>query len=128
MRKLGDILTQSHGHAEVDAAIDARAAAHRALFPKGEVRSRPRLADMPYRQLLWAMRARLQATGDGTPGAYPDAVAFIDDLELIDVSLARHHGEHAGRFALRRILWRARSFGFHLAALDLRQDLSLIHI
>ncbi|MEN9311696.1 MAG: phosphoenolpyruvate carboxylase [Pseudomonadota bacterium] len=126
LRKLGDILTQSHGHAEVDAAVDARAAAHRALFPKGAVRSRPRLADMPYRQLLWAMRARLQATGDGTPGAYPDAAAFIDDLELIDVSLARHRGEHAGRFALRRILWRARSFGFHLAALDLRQD-SAVH-
>ena len=126
LRKLGDILTQSHGHAEVDAAIDARAAAHRALFPKGAVRSRPRLADMPYRQLLWAMRARLQATGDGAPGAYPDAMAFIDDLELIDTSLARHRGEHAGRFALRRILWRARSFGFHLAALDLRQD-SAVH-
>ncbi|HQX92984.1 MAG TPA: phosphoenolpyruvate carboxylase, partial [Thermomonas sp.] len=88
--------------------------------------SRPRLADMPYRQLLWAMRARLQATGDGTPGAYPDAAAFIDDLELMDASLARHRGEHAGRFALRRILWRARSFGFHLAALDLRQD-SAVH-
>lgn len=126
LRKLGDILTQSHGHAEVDAAIDARAAAHRALFSKGTVRSRPRLADMPYRQLLWAMRARLQATGDGTPGAYPDAAAFIDDLQLMDTSLARHRGEHAGRFALRRILWRARSFGFHLAALDLRQD-SAVH-
>lgn len=126
LRKLGDILTQSHGHAEVDAAIDARAAAHRALFPNGAVRSRPRLADMPYRQLLWAMRARLQATGEAAAGAYPDAAAFIDDLELIDTSLARHRGEHAGRFALRRILWRARSFGFHLAALDLRQD-SAVH-
>ncbi len=126
LRALGDILTQSHGHAEVDAAIEARAAAHRALLPKGAVKSRPRLADMPYRQLLWAMRARLIATGDGGIGAYPDAVAFIDDLELIDASLAAHRGDHAGRFALQRILWRARSFGFHMAALDLRQD-SAVH-
>src|SRR5690606_5364996 len=110
LRALGDILTQSHGHAEVDAHIEARAAAHRALLPEGAVRSRPRLADMPYRQLLWAMRARLQATGDGTTGGYPDAAAFIDDLALIDASLAAHRGEHAGRFALQRILWRARSF------------------
>ncbi len=126
LRVLGDILTQSHGHAGVDAAIEQRAAAHRALLPKGAVKVRPRLADMPYRQLLWAMRARLAATGQGGEGAYPDAVAFIADLELIDASLARNRGEHAGRFALQRILWRARSFGFHMAALDLRQD-SAVH-
>ena len=126
LRALGDILTQSLGHAEVDARIGARAAAHRALLPEGAVRSRPRLADMPYRQLLWAMRARLQATGEGTTGSYPDAAAFIDDLALIDASLAAHRGEHAGRFALQRILWRARSFGFHMATLDLRQD-SAVH-
>lgn len=122
LRALGDTLTQSHGRAEIDPQIEARAAAHRALLPKGAVRSRPRLADMPYRQLLWSMRARLHATAAGTAGGYPDAAALIDDLELIDASLARHRGEHAGRFALQRILWRARTFGFHMAALDLRQD------
>lgn len=52
--------------------------------------------------------ARALGDQDDTPGAYPDAAAFIDDLELMDASLARHRGEHAGRFALRRILWRAR--------------------
>lgn len=126
LRVLGDILTQSRGRAEVDESIELRAAAHRAALPKGAVRSRPRLADMPYRQLLWAMRARLQATGNDAAGGYPNAGAFIDDLELMDASLARHRGEHAGRFALRRILWRARTFGFHMAALDLRQD-SAVH-
>lgn len=126
MRALSDILTQSCGHAEVDAVIEARAVEYRALFPKGAVRSRVRLADMPYRQLLWAMRARMQATLEGAEGAYPDAKAFVADLELIDTSLARHRGAHAGRFALRRVLWRARSFGFHMAALDLRQD-SAVH-
>ena len=122
LRALGDSLTQSHERIGVDAAIETRAAEHRALFPEGAVRSRPRLADMPYRQLLWSMRARLQATADGSAGAYPDAAAFIDDLELIDASLAAHRGEHAGRFALQRVLWRAKTFGLHMAALDLRQD------
>lgn len=126
LRALGDILTQSHGRAGVDAQIEARAAAHRALLPAGAVRSRPRLADMPYRQLLWAMRARLQATEQGSAGAYPDAAAFIDDLVLIDASLARHRGDHAGRFALQRVLRRAHCFGFHMATLDLRQD-SAVH-
>ncbi|QIL19684.1 phosphoenolpyruvate carboxylase [Thermomonas sp. HDW16] len=122
LRALGDSLTQSRERTGFDAAIETRAAEHRALFPEGAVRSRPRLADMPYRQLLWAMRARLHATESGDAGAYPDAAAFIDDLELIDASLAAHRGEHAGRFALQRVLWRAKTFGFHMAALDLRQD------
>src|SRR5690606_21411093 len=122
LRALGDILTQSRNRIDADPAVLGRAEAHRALLPEGTVRSRPRLADMPYRQLLWAMRARLQATAAAGEGGYADAAAFIDDLELIDASLVAHRGEHAGRFALQRVLWRARSFGFHMAALDLRQD------
>ncbi len=126
LRALGDILTQSISRADVDAAIESRTAAHRALLPAGKVKIRPRLADMPYRQLLLAMRARLRATDAGTAGSYPDAASFIDDLELIDASLANNRGDHAGRFALKRVLWRARTFGFHMAALDLRQD-SAVH-
>ncbi|MCY0611325.1 phosphoenolpyruvate carboxylase, partial [Klebsiella pneumoniae] len=53
---------------------------------------------------------------------YDSVREFVDDLLLIDASLQRHRGEHAGRFALQPLLWRVRSFGFHLAALDLRQD------
>ncbi|GAB1408643.1 phosphoenolpyruvate carboxylase [Thermomonas brevis] len=126
LRALGDILTQSEGRAGVDPRIARRAADWRALLPEGVVPLRPRLQDMPYRQLLYAMRARLEATAAGGQGAYADAGAFIDDLELIDASLRDHRGDHAGRFALARILWRARSFGFHMAALDLRQD-SAVH-
>jgi phosphoenolpyruvate carboxylase len=33
---------------------------------------------------------------------------------------------HAGWFAVRRLLWRVRTFGFHLARLDVRQD-SRVH-
>ncbi len=126
LRALGDILTQSEGRAGIDPGIARRAAQSRALLPEGAVHAHPRLEDMPYRQLLYAMRARLGATADGGQGAYPDAAAFIDDLERIDASLREHRGEHAGRFALARILWRARTFGFHMAALDLRQD-SAVH-
>ena len=122
LRALGDILTQGRGRAVVDDDIEARIAGHRAALSGAAAETKPRLADMPYRQLLDLMRARLAATLAGEAGAYADADAFVDDLTAIDSSLAAHRGDHAGRFALQRVLWRARTFGFHLAALDLRQD------
>jgi phosphoenolpyruvate carboxylase len=122
LRALGDILTQSRERIAVDGGIEARIAGHRAALPAGAVPLRPRLADMPYRELLDLMRARLAATERGDAGAYADASAFVVDLEAIDASLARHCGDHAGRFALQRVLRRAHCFGFHMAALDLRQD------
>ena len=126
LRALGNTLTQSLGRAGVDEAVLARTEAYVALLPQAAARLRPRLADMPYRRLIDLMKARLALAAESAPGGYAAAREFIADLELIDTSLARHRGEHAGRFVLRRLLWRARTFGFHLAALDLRQD-SAVH-
>ena len=127
LHALGDILTQSRQRAEFDTSIETRIAAYSALLPRAAAALNPRLSDMPYRQLLDLMRARLAATeandtsaDDAT--AYADADAFIADLNTIDASLAHHRGDHAGRFALQRVLWRVKTFGFHLATLDLRQD------
>ena len=126
LRALGDVLTQSLGRAEVDAAVLARVDAYAARLPDAAAALSPRLADMPYRRLLELLKARLALAAASDPRGYASAADFIADLELIDASLARHRGEHAGRFALQRLLWRARTFGFHLAALDLRQD-SAVH-
>ena len=125
LRALGDILTQSQQRVDVDAEIARRTQAYRALLPNA-IEDKPRLADMPYRQLLDLIGARLIATAEDRRQGYADANEFIGDLEAIDASLSHHRGEHAGRFALQRVLWRARSFGFHLATLDLRQD-SAVH-
>ncbi len=122
LRALGDTLTQSLGRVEVDAAIVARADDYAARLPDAAAALSPRLADMPYRRLLDLMQARLALAAKAEPGGYASAGELIDDLALIDASLQRHRGEHAGRFALQRLLWRVRTFGFHLAALDLRQD------
>ncbi|HST44726.1 MAG TPA: phosphoenolpyruvate carboxylase [Luteimonas sp.] len=123
LHALADVLTQSDARVDVDAPVRERIAAYADALPEAAARLRPRLADMPYRTLLALMGARLSASADADAGAgYPDAEAFVADLELIDASLSAHRGEHAGRFALRRVLWRARTFGLHMAALDLRQD------
>lgn len=126
LRVLGEILTQSQVRISVDAAIETRIAEYTALLPAAAEKISPRLRDMPYRKLLDLMRARLSATVNGSTAGYANADAFIADLQAIDASLVHHRGEHAGRFALQRVLWRARTFGFHLASLDLRQD-SAVH-
>ena len=122
LRTLGNILTQSLGRVGVDDAVIARTDAYIELLPQAAKRLRPRMADMPYRRLMDMMKARLALTAEGDERGYAGAREFISDLELIDASLVNHRGEHAGRFTLQRVLWRARTFGFHLAALDLRQD------
>jgi phosphoenolpyruvate carboxylase len=126
LRALGKVLTQTLGRVEVDASVPARLDAYAAQFPEAFARLSPRHADMPYRRLLEMLKARLAATASGDARGYDSVEAFVADLELIDASLQRHRGEHAGRFSLQRLLWRVRTFGFHLAALDLRQD-SAVH-
>lgn len=126
LAKLMSVLTQTADRAGIDPAVAQRLEDYRARLPEAARRLKPRQADMVYRQLLDMMRARLQATDDETGAGYADAAEFIADLELIAASLRRHRGERAGLYALERVLLRARSFGFHLARLDLRQD-SAVH-
>jgi phosphoenolpyruvate carboxylase len=134
VRGLASILTQTRDRVGIDEAIDERIAQSQVGLPETPP-SNPRHADMPYVQLLERMEGRLRASvaavGDGQVmqrvgrAGYVNVEAFIDDLAAIDASLAHHRGEHAGRFALRRVMRRARTFGFHLAALDVRQDSAL---
>lgn len=126
LRALGAVLTQTLGRAGIDQAVSERIEAYAAQWPDVMAAIRPRRADMPYRVLLKLVEAKLAATGTQSGHGYAGVDDFIADLEAIDASLARNRGDHAGRFALQRVLRRARGFGFHLAALDLRQD-SAVH-
>ncbi|MBB5208065.1 phosphoenolpyruvate carboxylase [Chiayiivirga flava] len=126
LAKLGSVLSQSTTRVAVSDEVLARIDDYRARFPDAAAAIRARHADMPYRNLLTLMAARLEATELDVPLGYDGPDGFIADLERIGRSLAAHRGEHAGGFALRRVLWRARSFGFHLATLDVRQD-SAVH-
>ncbi|MDR6990447.1 phosphoenolpyruvate carboxylase [Luteimonas sp. 3794] len=126
LRGLGNVLTQTRGRATIDEAITARVDDYRRRLPDADAALNPRHADMPYRRLLDLMQLRLRLTDADHRAGYADADAFLADLDLMDTSLRDNRGAHAGQFALDRLLWRARTFGFHLAALDLRQD-SAVH-
>lgn len=120
--QLARLLSQSRLRVAVDPGIEARIEQYRRQLPEAAAAIRPRHADMPYRVLLTMMQARLRACIDGSVTGYAYASDFVADIELILRSLRAHAGEHAGGFAVRRLLWRARTFGFHLARLDVRQD------
>ena len=122
LRALAELLSQSTVRVQVDDAVLERLVAYRALMPSEAAALKPRHADMPYRNLLTLMEARLGATAREEPAGYPDAAAFLEDVRMIEASLLAHGGAHAGAFAVRRLRRRAECFGFHLASLDLRQD------
>lgn len=124
--QLADQLTQSPRKVGIDESIGQRIADYQGHFPRAAERISARHEGMPYRVLLTLMQARLQATRAGASSGYAQPAELVNDLRLIESSLLRHRGEHAGHFALGRLLCRVETFGFHLAALDLRQD-SLVH-
>ncbi|GFZ92638.1 phosphoenolpyruvate carboxylase [Dyella caseinilytica] len=124
---LARLLSQTDDRIDFDPALLQRLELYREQFPRAAARIRPRHADMPYRCLLTLMRARLEATlEEGHAEGYASADELLDDLLLIVHGLIDHRGLNAGAYAVRRLIWRVRTFGFHMARLDVRQD-SRVH-
>jgi len=126
LRSLSRFLSQSLSEVEVSQEVLSRLDAYIDLLPVEAEKIGQRVRNMPYRCLLTLMMVRLNAVLEDTPGAYRDAREFRSDLQLIRQSLETNKGRHAGVFQLNRLQTRARTFGFHLATLDIRQD-SLVH-
>ncbi|MFT5051400.1 MAG: phosphoenolpyruvate carboxylase [Chlamydiales bacterium] len=122
MRGLHEHLSQSTTRVAVDEAVLARVREYAIRLPDDFGAVPARYGEMPYRQLLWLMVARLERKRNRTKGGYGLPAEFRADLELIRSSLASHGGSLAGLALVRRALWRVDVFGFHLAALDVRQD------
>ena len=125
LRQLTTLLSQSMDVVGVSPEVEAQVERYRMLLPQAATRSKPRHGDQPYRLLNDLMRARLQATLDDADEGYALPQEFADDVDLILHSLEQNRGVHAGWFAVRRLVWRVRSFGFHLARLDVRQESSV---
>jgi phosphoenolpyruvate carboxylase len=124
---LARLLSQTDDRVDFDPSLLQRLALYREQFPRAAATIRPRHADMPYRCLLTLMSARLEATlEEGHVEGYATADELLDDLLLIVHGLIDHRGLNAGAYAVRRLIWRVRTFGFHMARLDVRQD-SRVH-
>ena len=120
--RLERLLSQTDDRVTTSIPLRERLEEYRGRLPEAAATIRPRHAHMPYRCLLILMRARLAATERDQAQGYANAARFEADVALIADSLAANKGEHAGLFGVRRLQWRVRTFGFHLARLDVRQD------
>ncbi len=94
----------------------------------------PHRRDEPYRRALTGLYARLATTarvldqhealrhavGDAPP--YADASSFAAELDIIHRSLVANDAALLARGRLRRLRRAVSVFGFHLAAVDLRQN------
>jgi len=127
---------------DVDALVDPLATAARRLPPcaaldeaiaRGEV-AVPEVAgsaarrnpEEPLRRLLTLVRERIDRTSRGAAGGYAHPDDLVDDLNAMRTAL-RGAGAHSlPDDALLDLVLRVRVFGFHLAALDVRED-SAVH-
>lgn len=122
LAKVARELSQAPSRIGFAPALLARIESYAAAWPEAVELVPPRHRDMPYRVFCALLRQRLAATQAGQQGAYENAGEFLADLRLVAQSLAENKGENAGLFVVQRLLWRAETFRFHLATLDLRQD------
>ncbi len=119
--QLAETLSQSANRVAVGAALARRIEAYGAVLPGAQELAPARHDRQPYRIFFGQIRERLKATYDGRPNAYQGSDELLADLQLAADSLTANRGRHAGYFLVRRFIRRVRTFGFHLATLDVTQ-------
>ena len=119
-------LSQTSERINIDPLIQEKIDEYRHVYPNAYHAVPSRHRDMPYRVFLRLIQQRLQATYDDDVFPYEKAIHLEADIQLIADSLEANKGGHAGLFAVRRLLRRVKTFGFHMVTLDVRQD-ALVH-
>jgi phosphoenolpyruvate carboxylase len=115
-------LSQSTDRVGFGQAMLDRIEEYRGVFPNAYHAVPARHRDMPYRVFLRLIQQRLQSTYDDDIYPYEKVGQLLGDIQLIANSLSANKGKQAGLFAVRRLIRRINTFGFHLVTLDVRQD------
>jgi phosphoenolpyruvate carboxylase len=119
--QLAETLSQSGNRVGVSGALAARIDSYSAILPGAQALAPARHDRMPYRMFFGQIGERLKATYEGRPNAYQSPDELLTDVALAADSMTLNRGRHAGYFLVRRFLRRVRTFGFHLATLDVTQ-------
>jgi phosphoenolpyruvate carboxylase len=122
---LQEALSQSATRVAISPKLQARIDHYMVVLPAASALTPARHDRMPYRVFMGQLLERLRSTYEGRQNQYESANEFLDDLNLVIESLAANKGGHAGLFQVKRLARRVRTFGFHLATLDIRQNSSV---
>jgi phosphoenolpyruvate carboxylase len=117
-----DLLTSSTSLVEVSEELLSWVAQQTRQATGSERAAIERRKDEPYRQMLAILLSRLRFSQcDESGEGYAGPEDFVADLEILASSLRANRGERIASDALQDLIWQARTFGFHLASLDVRQ-------
>ena len=133
VQRLGARLSQSTRRIGVTDELRVSLEGDRAAHPERADDVEARTQDEPYRRKLRWIEAKLAATRAAFVAArasggrsttllfgYPSPEQLVEDLGVIERSLAANVGEHAGLSHVRALARQVQVFGFHLAMLDVR--------
>lgn len=84
------------------------------------------LPDAPHRRKLVLIAERLAATREHDPAGFPSAIAFERELETLRASLRDGGAAVLADGDLADLAEQARTFGFHLASLEVRQHAAVL--
>jgi len=119
--QLAESLSQSANRVGVSAALAVRIDSYATVLPGAKALAPARHDRMPYRVFFGQISERLKASYEGRPNAYLNPDELLSDIGLAAESFLENRGRHAGYFLVRRLMRRVRTFGFHLATLDVIQ-------
>ena len=120
-QQLAENLSQSATRVGISPALQARIDKYLLMLPGAQSLTPVRHDRMPYSVFLGQVMERLRASYEGRQHHYESDADLIQDLELVATSLNENKGQNAGLFQVRRLIRRVKTFGFHLATLEIRQ-------
>lgn len=122
IRRLSDRLSQSRLYVGISGELEQSIKEDAEQMPDVAAEAVDRSPTEPYRrkmEFIWERLRRTAARGRQA-GAYESPEEAVRDLEIVDRSLRANKGVYAAEYAVAPLLTQMRLFGFHLAALDIR--------
>jgi phosphoenolpyruvate carboxylase len=120
LKRLSGVLSQDGDRIETSSLFESSLDTDREQLPTIAERVTERYPEEPYRQKLALMRERIDRVGDVRPGGYNDAEELLADVDAIADSLRKDGAESVVDTEVDPLRRRVETFGFSLAALDLR--------
>ena len=124
--RIGRALTADSVTTAPNKELGARLAAARLAEPTRFAEIEARSQSEQHRQYLLYVAERVRATRLARPAAYASPADLLEDLRVVQRSLAAAGATRLAYGELQNIVWQIETFGFHLAELEVRQH-SRVH-